>query len=97
MFLPQGFISGPGHDGLAVGRHCQIQHAVGMARQLGHLDERGVFPHQDLVLRVAVGRDELGGVLGPREIAHLAAGVDRLHGLTGQGVPEPDTAVGRST
>ena len=42
-----------------------------MAGQLGHLGEAGIFPDQDLVLRVAVGGDQLAGVLRPSQVANL--------------------------
>ena len=75
-----------------------------------YLSEAGILPHEDLVLRVAVGGDQLAGVLGPRQIAdldiemrsgdfsvcsYLTAGVDALHGLPGERVPEPDVPVRR--
>ena len=36
-----------------------------------HLDQTGVFPDQDLILRVAVGGDQLAGVLRPGQVANL--------------------------
>ena len=36
-----------------------------------HLDQAGVFPDQDLILRVAVGGDQLAGVLRPGQVANL--------------------------
>ena len=53
----QCLVAGAGDDGLAVGRHGEVEHPVGVAGQLGHLHERRVLPHQDLVLRVAVCGD----------------------------------------
>ena len=57
-------VAGARDDGLAVGRHGQVQHAVRVAGELGHLAQRRVPPHQDLVLAVAVRghlREEAGG------------------------------------
>ena len=53
----QCLVAGAGDDGLAVGRHGEVEHAVRVPGQLGHLHQRRVLPHQDLVLRVAVRRD----------------------------------------
>ena len=50
----EGFVSGPGDDGLAVGGHGQIEDSMTMAGQFGHLDQRRIFPHGDLILGVAV-------------------------------------------
>jgi hypothetical protein len=36
-----------------------------------HLGHRRVAPHDDLILRVAVGRDELVDVLRPAQITNL--------------------------
>lgn len=33
----------------------QVENSIGVSRQLGHLVQRRVLPHQDLVLRVAMG------------------------------------------
>lgn len=35
----------------------QVEYSVGMSSQFGHLSERGVLPHQDLVLRISVCAD----------------------------------------
>ena len=53
----QRLVAGARDDRLAVGRHGEVEHPVRVAGQLGHLHERRVLPHQDLVLRVAVCRD----------------------------------------
>ena len=65
-----------------------------MARQLGDLHERGIFPDEDLILTVSMGADEFVGVLGPSQIADLGSSVNALERLTGQGVPEADAAIG---
>ena len=53
----QRLVAGARDDRLAVGRHGEVEHPVRVAGQLGHLHERRVLPHQDLVLRVAVCGD----------------------------------------
>ena len=45
-----------------------------MTSQFGHLCEAGIFPDQDLVLRVAVGGDQLAGVFRPGEVTDLSSG-----------------------
>lgn len=35
----------------------QVEHSVGMSSKFGHLSERGILPHQDLVLRITVCAD----------------------------------------
>lgn len=39
------------------GVHYQVENSVGVAGELGHLCQRGVLPHQDLILRVTVCAD----------------------------------------
>ena len=36
-----------------------------------YLHQAGIFPHQDLVLGVAVSGDQLAGVLGPSQVTNL--------------------------
>ena len=36
-----------------------------------YLDQAGVIPDQDLILRVAVGGDQLAGLLRPGQVANL--------------------------
>ncbi len=86
-------VASAGHDRLSAGRHGEVQDAERVASQLGHLDKARVLPEQNLVLGVAVGADELGRVLGPGEVADLGPGVDALHGLAGERVPEADATV----
>ena len=45
----QRFIARPCHDRLAIWTHCQVQHAVCMASQSGHLGHGWVTPHNDLI------------------------------------------------
>ena len=68
---PESFVPSARHDALSVRRHGQVENTVAVAGQLGHLGEAGIFPDQDLVLRVAVGRHQLTGVLRPGEVADL--------------------------
>ena len=67
-----------------------------MAGERRHLAHRRVAPHDDLVLAVAVRRDELVDVLGPAQVAHLAARVDARERRRGLRVPEADAPVGRA-
>ena len=71
---PESFVPGARHDALTVRRHGEIENTVAVAGQLGHLGQAGIFPDKDLVLRVAVGRDQLTGVLGPGEVTDLNSG-----------------------
>lgn len=84
----QRLIAGTGDNCLAIGTECQIEHPIGVTRQLGHLRQRWIFPHKYLVLWVAVCGDQLRWVLRPGQIAHLRASVHALHGLTRQRIPE---------
>ena len=47
---PQRLVTGTSHYRFAVGRHGQIEDAVGMARQLGHLRQTRILPNQNLIL-----------------------------------------------
>ncbi|RNA28621.1 hypothetical protein BpHYR1_008630 [Brachionus plicatilis] len=91
---PERFVASTSHNGLAVRRHGQIQHSIRVTSQLGQLTHARILPDQYLILRVAMSADQLVGVFRPGQIAHLGARVHRLQILTGQRVPEPDTAVG---
>lgn len=93
----QRLVAGARNNSLTIGTQRQIEHTIRMARQLGHLRQGGIFPHEYLVLRVAVRGDQLRGVLGPGQIANLRARVHALHGLARQRIPETDTPIRRST
>ena len=93
---PERLVAGARDDGLAVGGHGQVENPVRVARQLGHLHQRRVLPHEDLVLRVAVRAHQLVRVLRPGQVAHLRPRVHALQGLARQRVPEADAAVGRA-
>jgi hypothetical protein len=67
---------------------------VGVARERRQLGHRRVLPHDHLVLAVAVRRNDLVDVFGPRQVADLAARVDAAEGRAGGRVPEADAAVG---
>ena len=47
-----------------------------------HLDQAGIFPDQDLILRVAVGGDQLAGVLRPGQVANLKTSVSMSYHKT---------------
>mmetsp|Transcript_29692 Transcript_29692/g.90301 ORF Transcript_29692/g.90301 Transcript_29692/m.90301 type:complete len:318 (+) Transcript_29692:433-1386(+) len=83
-----------GDDGGAVGRLRHVEHARGVPRQLGHLDHRRVLPQDELVVRVAVRRDELAVVLRPLKRANLRVRVDRVEARARRRVPEANHPVG---
>jgi len=93
---PQSLVSGPGNDGLTVWRHRQVQHAIRMSRQLGHLNERRVFPDEDLILTISVSADQFVGVFGPSQIADLRPGIDALQRLSRQSIPESNAPICRT-
>lgn len=62
------------HDARAVRAGGHVQHAPRVARHLRHLDQRGVLPQAQLVLGVAVARQDLALVAVPLQRAHLQAG-----------------------
>lgn len=68
---PQGLVAGASDNGLAVRAHGQIEHTVAVSGEFGQLGHHRILPDEDLILRVAVSGDELVGVFGPGEIAHL--------------------------
>lgn len=53
-----------------------------------------VFPHDDLIQRVSVSRNDFVGGLREHEVAHLAAGVNVVYWLERMRVPEPYASVG---
>mmetsp|Transcript_45852 Transcript_45852/g.139263 ORF Transcript_45852/g.139263 Transcript_45852/m.139263 type:complete len:444 (+) Transcript_45852:221-1552(+) len=93
----QGLVPRSGNDRRTVGTHSQVQHAVCVPREGGHLGHGGVPPHDNLVEGVPVGRDELVAIAGPGEVAHLTSGVDAVEGGAAEGVPEADAPIGRTT
>ena len=64
-----------------------------MTGQFSHLRQWRVFPQQNLILAVSVGRHQFAGMLRPGKIAHLWFGVNALKRLLGQRVPKPNTSV----
>lgn len=89
-------VSRPRHDRLAVWAAREVQDAVGVAREGGHLGHGGVRPDDDLVQGVPVRADDLVHVLGPQEVADLRARVDGADGGARLRVPEADAAVRRA-
>ena len=53
---PEGFVARSGDDRFAIWRHGQVEDSKTMTGQLGDLTQARVFPHQDLVLRIPMGR-----------------------------------------
>lgn len=90
---PQGLVPGAGHHRPAVGRGGHVQHAGGVPGELLRLHHGRVLPQAELVLGVAVARQQLllGG--GPEQRQHLAARVDRVEQRARLGVPGLDAAV----
>lgn len=68
-----------------------------MARQFGHLRQRRVLPHENLILRVSVRRHQFRWMLRPRQIAYLRPGVHTLHRLSGQCVPKANASIGSAS
>lgn len=66
---------------------------IGVAGQRGQLAHRRVLPHDHLVQREAVGRDDLVHGPGPGQVAHLGAGVHGVEQVARIDVPELDVAV----
>src|ERR1700710_971901 len=93
----QGLITSARHHRLAVRAHGEVQDTEGVASQRNNLLHARVLPDDNLVLTVSVCADDLVRVLGPRKIAHLAAGVNLLDHRTRRRVPEFDRASGRTT
>lgn len=93
---PQRLITGPSDHRLAVGTHGKVEDAECMTGQGSNLLHARILPQHDLVLAVSVGTDKLVRVLGPRQVADLAAGVDLLDELALFRVPELDRSIGRS-
>lgn len=79
----QGLVSGASDNRFAVRADGQIEHTVAVSGEFGQLGHHWVLPDEDLILRVAVGGDELVGVFGPGEVADLRPSVYRLEVLPG--------------
>eukprot|EP00962_Isochrysis_galbana_P008806 scaffold2456_cov129-Isochrysis_galbana.AAC.6 len=95
--LPESerLICGGRHNCRAVRRLRHVQNARGVPGQLGHLDHGRVLPENELVVRVAVRRDELFVVLGPLQRADLRVRIHRIEAGARAAVPEADHAIGR--
>ena len=63
------------HDGVRVGAHGQVEHAVGVPDESGHFFGARVAPDVDLVLGVAVGAHQLTGAPAEGQVADLGASV----------------------
>lgn len=68
----ESLIAGTGDNDLAVGAHGEIEHTIRVARERDNLAHAGILPDDDLVLAVAVRRDNLIAVARPGQVADLA-------------------------
>lgn len=66
----------------------QIEHPIRVAGQFGYLSERGVFPHEDLILRVTMRADLEKTNIGPCNKTHhhtyLTVSTAIMHVITNQ-------------
>lgn len=89
----QGLISCCRDDSTTIRTLCQVQHSAGVSFEFSELGHGWVLPHDQLVLREAVGRDQLTVVFAPLDCAHLGVGVDAVQACSGLGVPESDLSI----
>ena len=68
-----------------------------MACQGGNFLHGGVLPNVDLILRIAVGGDQLIEGLAEHQVADLRADVDSFDVGSGQGVSESDCSIGSAS
>ena len=76
------------YQSLAIWARCEVENTVGVACQCSDLLHRRVAPNIDLVLTIAMCRNELIDILSEHQIADLATGLDRLKVLQLNRVPE---------
>ena len=98
---PDGLVRGHARHRGVVRAGGQQQHAAGVARQVGHLEQRlghvaGILPDGQLVVAEAVAGDELAVLGAPGDAGHLAAGVAAEHLRHGRRVPQPHGPVHRA-
>ena len=95
-YLPEakGLVTSNRDNSLAVWAHCHLENALSVSVQFSDFRHRWVVPDGQLVLREAVGRDELFLMcFGPQNGAHLGLGVSGTQLSTGGGVPEANVSV----
>lgn len=92
----QSFITSGSTDSATIGRGSHVEHAARMASEGGEGSHGRIRPHDDLVLGVAVGRDQFLRVLRPAQVTNLRASVNTAQWLFGgrQHVPEANAAIG---
>ena len=73
-----------------------MQHTFSVAIEVGHARHRRILPQRELVLRVAVPRQDFLLVRRPHQRADLRASVDVLHASAGRRVPELDATIRRA-
>lgn len=71
----KGLVSSAGNNSLTIWAHRQVEDSVSMASERNNLLHVGIFPDDDLILAVSVGRHNFVAVLRPCQIADLATGV----------------------
>jgi hypothetical protein len=69
------FIASTSYNDLTVWAHGKVEHSIGVSGERNDLLHAGVLPDNDLVLGVAVCRDNFVAILRPCKIADLASGV----------------------
>ena len=96
--LPEAerLVGAGGKGGRAVRREAERKDAAGVALEVLDASHRRVGPESELVVGVAVAREELLLVGVPAEGADLGARVDGVQVGAELGVPELDRAVGRA-
>lgn len=88
-----GLVSSSRADRSAVGGDGSVKDTGGVASEVSNLDEGRELPDGELVLREAVGREELLLSGGPDKRADLGVGVDLVDEGAGLGVVEANVAV----
>lgn len=68
-----------------------------MASKGGCFLQAGIFPDDDLIIRIPMRTHDFLGVLGEHQIAHLRPRVNAVQQRTVEGVPELDGLVGRAS
>ena len=89
----KGLVPRPCHDGAAIRVHGQVQHTMRVTDQRGNSLQLGIGPYIDLVLRVAMGADDLMRTPAEGQVADLRSCVSFSHYLVCQHVSEAEDAI----
>lgn len=84
----EGLVCACRHDARPVRGLRHVEYSGRVPIELGHLGQRRVLPQAELVLGVAVAREDLPVVPAPLEGADLGSRVDRVDASASVGVPE---------